>query len=208
MHTLQTDILGPVRVFPLSSPAVGAGEGVAILSGTPESAADTDAAPLLRIHSRCLYGELLKSRDCDCLAQYEEAVRLILDARSGIICYLEQEGRGKGLIHKARAYEYMETHRVDTVDAYKDLDYELDPRSYDHVIQFLREIGISRIRLITNNPRKISALTDAGIRVERVPAIVGINHWNIDYIQTKRRKLGHIIDLVPPTDPATEDRDE
>lgn len=197
MHTLQTDILGPVRVFPFSSSSAGAGEGVAIVSGEPEMISDKEPAPLLRMHSRCLYGELLRSRDCDCLAQYEESVRLILDERSGIICYLEQEGRGKGLMRKAIAYEYMQEHGVDTVEAYTRLDYPLDARSYDHVAKFLSDFGIDRVRLITNNPRKVYALENKGITVDRVPVVVGVNHWNARYLEVKKDKLGHLIDVEP-----------
>jgi GTP cyclohydrolase II len=195
MHTLQTDILGPVRVFPFSSSKPGEGDAVAIVAGTPETVPKTAPAPLVRLHSRCLYGEFLKSRDCDCLAQYEETLRLILDERVGIIFYLEQEGRGRGLMDKARAYQYMERYRKDTVEAYTDLNYEVDPRGYSHVSHFLRELGIDRVRLITNNPRKVEALESDGIHVERIPVVVGINHWNIHYIEAKKNKLGHMIDL-------------
>ena len=208
MHTLQTDILGPVRVFPFSSAEKGEGDAVAIVAGTPETTPKTAPAPLLRMHSRCLYGELLKSRDCDCLAQYEEAIRLILDERAGIICYLEQEGRGKGLISKALAYEYQERNRVDTVEAYSRLHYELDQRGYSHVASFLRSLGITRVRLITNNPRKVQALQDADIAVQRIPVVVGVNHWNIHYIETKRDKLGHLFDVIDlPSEGRTSEAD-
>lgn len=198
MHTLQTDILGPVRVFPFHSSEPGEGDGLAIVSGTPETVPKTAPAPLIRIHSRCLYGEVLRSRDCDCQAQYEETIRLILDERVGIIFYLEQEGRGRGLMDKAQAYEYMEKYRKDTVEAYTDLQFELDPRRYSHVSAFLHDLGIDRVRLITNNPRKVNALQDDGLTVERVPVVVGINHWNIHYIEAKKQKLGHLIDIDMP----------
>jgi GTP cyclohydrolase II len=198
MHTLQTDILGPVRVFPFHSSELGEGDAIAIVSGTPETVPKTAPAPLVRLHSRCLYGEVLRSRDCDCQAQYEETVRLILDERVGIIFYLDQEGRGRGLMDKAMAYEYMERHRKDTVEAYHELNFEVDPRKYSHVSDFLHELGIDRVRLITNNPRKVEALEQDGIAVERIPVVVGINHWNIRYIETKKHKLGHLIDLDIP----------
>jgi GTP cyclohydrolase II len=191
MHTLQTDILGPVKVFPFHSSKPGEGDAIAIVSGEPEAA----EAPLLRMHSRCLYGELLRSRDCDCYAQYEESIRLVLDEKCGIICYLDQEGRGRGLMDKALAYAYMERYRKDTVEAYHDLNFEVDPRTYSHVGEFLHELGVKKVRLITNNPRKVEALEAEGIIVERVPVVVGINHWNIHYIETKKYKLGHLIDL-------------
>lgn len=201
MHLLHTDTLGKVRTFPFASSRDGEGEGVAVIVGRPEDVRDDQPAPLLRVHSRCLYGEVLGSLDCDCLPQYQEAVRRIGQEGAGVVCYLEQEGRGQGLIHKARAYEYMQEHDLDTVEAYNRLDYEIDRRRYAHVGGFLRELGITRVRLLTNNPRKVSALEDAGIRVERVAVIVGINHWNAGYIATKRNKLGHLIDVALPGHP-------
>jgi GTP cyclohydrolase II len=194
-HSLQTDILGPVRVFSFSSSKEGEGDAVAIISGDPESTSNATHPPLLRMHSRCLYGELFLSRDCDCYAQYKEALRLILDERSGILCYLEQEGRGQGLVDKAKAYEYMEEQGVDTVEAYRELNYSVDGRGYGHVAAFLRGLGVYKVRLITNNPRKVVALEKAGVTVERVPVVVGINHWNAHYMAAKRNKLGHFIDV-------------
>jgi len=92
----------------------------------------------------------------------------------------------------------MEKNRKDTVEAYNDLNFQVDPREYSHVSAFLHDLGIDRVRLITNNPRKVRALEDDAITVERVPVVVGINHWNIHYIETKKNKLGHLIDLDIP----------
>lgn len=196
MHTLQTDLLGPVRIFPFSSSDYGHGDAIAIVSGSPEETPEESTPPLLRVHSSCLYGDVLRARDCDCFPQFRESARLILDEGSGIICYLDQEGRGQGLMRKAFAYEYMEKHGTDSVEAYTHLNYELDPRRYSHVAAFLREMHIPHVRLLTNNPQKIQSLESHGIRVERVPLITGVTRWNSTYLATKRNKLGHLIDTL------------
>lgn len=192
MHTLMTELWGQVRVFPFSSPAKGEGDGVAVLIGKPEK----QTRPLLRIHSRCSYGEVFRSLDCDCLAQYERSLDNILKEGHGIVAYLEQEGRGCGLLQKAAAYELAQRDKLDTVEAYQQLHLPSDQRHYSHVVTLLRSLQIDRLRLLTNNPRKLTELLENGIEVERVPLRIPPNEWNLAYMRTKQAKLGHDLGLI------------
>lgn len=191
MHHLVTAPFGQARIYPLHSEKSGEGEAVAVLFGSPEA----EEFPLLRLHSRCLYGELLRSPDCDCLAQYELATQMMVEEGSGILVYLEQEGRGCGLVRKAQAYELMERQGLDTVEAYEALGLPLDARSYGHVADFLISLGLRGVRLLTNNPRKIDQLDACGLEVMRVPLQTGASSWNIEYLATKQTKLGHDLGL-------------
>lgn len=192
MHTLATEHWGQVRIQSFGSLAKGEGDGVAVLIGQPES----EPRPLVRIHSRCLYGEVFRSLDCDCLTQYKKALDMIAHEGHGIVIYLDQEGRGCGLQKKAAAYEIVQAAKVDTVEAYRQLNLPSDMRHYSHVVAILREFGVSRIRLLTNNPRKMAELLDSGLEVQRVPLQVPPNEWNIAYLTAKQVKLGHDLGLV------------
>jgi 3,4-dihydroxy 2-butanone 4-phosphate synthase/GTP cyclohydrolase II len=154
-------------------------------------------APLARIHSRCLYGEVFGSAECDCGAQIKAAFALIKKERVGVIIYLDQEGRGCGLTAKAAGYELHDREGLDTVEAYKRLGLPVDARSYGSAVSMLKHLGIERLRLLTNNPAKVSFLADAGFLVERVPLRVRPTIANRDYLWTKQQKLGH--DLGVPT---------
>jgi GTP cyclohydrolase II len=147
---------------------------------------------LVRIHSECLTGDALSSLHCDCGAQLRSALNTIAHEGRGILLYLRQEGRGIGLINKIRAYE-LQRAGADTVDANRHLGLPDDAREYTAAVQMLRALGVARVRLMTNNPAKISALESMGVEVvERLPLLAGHNAHNDFYLQTKRRHMGHL----------------
>ena len=156
--------------------------------GTPPA----DAPMLVRIHSRCCFGDVFGGLTCDCRAQLEEAIRLITAAGSGLIFYLNQEGRGVGLAAKIEALHVEQSENVDTVEAFTRLRFPLDPRGYRLVSRCLKEMGISAVRLLTNNPAKCAALRQDGIDVVREPLIVQAAPLAAPYIQTKVEKMGHV----------------
>lgn len=150
--------------------------------------------PLVRLHSECLTGDALFSLRCDCGPQLEAALRRIAEAGVGAVLYLRQEGRGIGLGNKIRAYA-LQDDGADTVEANHQLGFPADARDFGVAIELLRRHGLTRIRLMTNNPRKLDQLRTAGIEVvERVPLHAGANPHNLDYLATKASKLGHLID--------------
>lgn len=153
------------------------------------------APPLVRVHSECLTGDALFSQRCDCGAQLEAALeRIALEGR-GAVLYLRQEGRGIGLGNKIRAYA-LQDQGADTVEANHQLGLPVDAREYGLAVDLLKQLGQTRIRLMTNNPRKLDAITGDGIEiVERVALETGRNPHNAAYLDVKRRKLGHLIDL-------------
>ncbi len=156
----------------------------------------TGDAPLARIHSECLTGDVMFSQRCDCGAQLESALRRIADEGRGILLYLRQEGRGIGLVNKIRAYRLQEA-GADTVEANLQLGFHADARNYELVLPMLEQFGIEAVRLMTNNPRKIDALGKLGIKVaERVPLLVNRNVYNENYLNTKQAKLGHMMTSV------------
>jgi GTP cyclohydrolase II len=149
---------------------------------------------LVRIHSRCLYGDAMGSEDCDCGPELELALDLIQDAQCGILVYLDQEGRGAGLILKARSLRHSELHGVDTFASYAALEHEPDVRSYKHAAMALSDLGLSSVRLLTNNPDKIEAVREAGLAVERVPLITEARSERARaYLDAKRRIRGHLL---------------
>ena len=151
-------------------------------------------APLVRVHSQCLTGDVFHSLRCDCGAQLELALRSIAAERRGLLIYENQEGRGIGLLNKLRAYE-LQDRGADTVEANQQLGFEADLRGYELAGAILLHLGLNAIRLMSNNPEKIQALERAGVRVtERVPSIVPPLDSTEDYLRTKREKLGHLLD--------------
>jgi GTP cyclohydrolase II len=148
--------------------------------------------PLVRLHSECLTGDVFGSLKCDCGPQLREALRLIGAAGGGVLLYLRQEGRGIGLANKLRAYA-LQDRGLDTVEANERLGFADDERDYTHAAAMLRELGIDRVRLLTNNPAKAEGLNAAGIEVvERVAHQMPANPHNADYLAVKRAKSGHL----------------
>jgi len=167
----------------------GGREHVALTLG---EVADGDA-PLARVHSECLTGDALFSLRCDCGFQLEAALEAISREGRGVLLYLRQEGRGIGLINKIRAYK-LQDGGADTVEANEQLGFPADMRDFRIAREMLALLGVDAVRIMTNNPRKIATLEQAGIRVaERVPLQVGRNEFNDHYLNTKRAKLGHLF---------------
>ena len=148
---------------------------------------------LVRVHSECLTGDVFGSRRCDCGPQLHSAMRQIADAGHGVIVYMRQEGRGIGLAPKIKAYKLQEQ-GYDTVEANKKLGYGMDLREYGLGAQILTDLGLKRIRLLTNNPKKVVGLEGYGLEiVEQVPIKIRPNIHNALYLKTKREKLGHLL---------------
>ena len=173
-----------IRLFP-----EGDKEHVALCLGDIGS----DEPVLLRVHSECLTGDTLFSLRCDCGFQLQSALQKIAEAGRGVLLYLRQEGRGIGLTNKIRAY-HLQDHGQDTVEANVSLGFGPDQREYAIAISMLQQLAISKVRLMTNNPRKVNALSDAGITVvERVALASGANPHNQHYLKVKQHKLGHLF---------------
>src|SRR5215472_6101075 len=150
-------------------------------------------APLVRVHSQCLTGDVLTSLRCDCRSQLELSMRKIGHAPSGILLYLPQEGRGIGLMNKLRAYQ-LQDGGMDTVEANEKLGFAADAREYDFSAQVLKKLGAKRIRLLSNNPEKVRQLEKSGIQVvERVPCQPRVSKISRAYLKTKKRKMGHLL---------------
>ena len=164
-------------------------EHLAIVSG------EIDARKRIpvRIHSECWTGDVLGSLKCDCRAQLEAGLRYIGE-HGGIMLYLRQEGRGIGLLNKLKAYALQEQ-GLDTVEANHSLGFEDDLRTYESAVEMLRFFGIHKVLLLTNNPKKIQALEDAGIHVQREAHQLESNPHNLFYLQTKAKKSGHMLDF-------------
>ena len=149
---------------------------------------------LVRVHSQCLTGDVFHSLRCDCRAQLEIALEAIALEGRGLLIYEHQEGRGIGLMNKLRAYE-LQDHGADTVEANEQLGFEADLRAYQMPPAILKHLGVKAVRLMSNNPEKIQALEQAGIRVvERIPCIAEPMGSTENYLRTKREKLGHLLD--------------
>ena len=150
-------------------------------------------APLVRVHSQCLTGDVLASLRCDCRAQLELSLKEIGRAPSGVLIYLPQEGRGIGLMNKLRAYQ-LQDGGMDTVEANEKLGFAADSRDYDFCANILKQFGATRIRLLSNNPEKVRQLEKAGIRVvERVACQPRISKTSRAYLKTKKSKMGHLL---------------
>jgi GTP cyclohydrolase II len=150
--------------------------------------------PLVRIHSQCLTGDVFHSLRCDCRSQLELSLNLIAEEGRGLLIYEHQEGRGIGLLNKLRAYE-LQDGGADTVEANERLGFEADLRDYRMPAEILRYFKIKSVRLLSNNPDKIAALENAGIRVaERIPCIIAAHESSEGYLRTKKQKMGHLLD--------------
>jgi GTP cyclohydrolase II len=150
-------------------------------------------APLVRVHSQCLTGDVFTSERCDCRAQLEFSLRQIAKEPAGVLLYLPQEGRGIGLINKLKAYELQDA-GLDTVQANRKLGFAADSRDYEFAAEALKALGVRKLRLLSNNPDKVKQLEGAGIRViERVPCRPRTSHHSKFYLRTKKDKLGHLL---------------
>jgi 3,4-dihydroxy 2-butanone 4-phosphate synthase/GTP cyclohydrolase II len=157
--------------------------------------ADPTQPPLVRIHSECFTGDTLGSLRCDCNQQWRGSLARI-GSEGGVLIYLRQEGRGIGLINKIKAYALQER-GLDTVEANQELGLPVDDRSYELAAKALRDLGVDSVRLITNNPEKIHDLQQHGITVaERIPLDIAPTQFDERYLQTKKDKLGHLIESL------------
>jgi GTP cyclohydrolase II len=163
-------------------------EAVALVMGDVHS-----APPLVRVHSQCLTGDVFHSLRCDCRQQLEMALSMIRDLGAGILIYEQQEGRGIGLMAKLQAYELQDA-GLDTVEANERLGFKADQRNFALPGQMLGALGVTRVRLLSNNPDKVEALRRAGVEVvERVPCEVTPSPHAEEYLKTKKEKLGHLF---------------
>ncbi len=182
---------GNFRIFGFESSDKSDG-AVALVMGKPAEA----ESPLVRIHSQCLTGDVFSSSRCDCGAQLAVAQKAIAESGDGILIYQLQEGRGIGLMNKLMAYELQDAGH-DTVEANHELGFEADHRDYALCIDILQHFGVKRVRLMSNNPRKIQALKEAGITIaEQVSIEIAPTDDTQRYLQTKKAKLGHMLSKV------------
>ena len=162
---------------------------------------DPEKEIMVRVHSECLTGDVFGSDRCDCGAQLQEAMRMVSEAGSGVILYMRQEGRGIGLINKLKAYSLQDNEGLDTVDANIELGFKPDLRDYGIGAQILRDLGVRKMCLLTNNPKKIVGLKGYDMVVTRRMSIeVGAVPENLDYLRCKKDRMGHILDLSKATD--------
>jgi 3,4-dihydroxy 2-butanone 4-phosphate synthase/GTP cyclohydrolase II len=151
---------------------------------------------LVRVHDECLTGDIFGSLRCDCGEQLHNTLKILQETGKGILLYMRQEGRGIGLENKLHAYLLQEK-GLDTVEANEKLGLPADKRDYGIGAQILRDLGVTKMRLLTNNPKKFAALAGYGLEiVERVPIVIEPKEENRDYLRTKKEKLGHIIEKV------------
>jgi 3,4-dihydroxy 2-butanone 4-phosphate synthase/GTP cyclohydrolase II len=162
---------------------------------------DPEKEIMVRVHSECLTGDVFGSDRCDCGAQLQAAMRMVSEAGTGIILYMRQEGRGIGLINKLKAYALQDNEGLDTVDANIELGFKPDLRDYGIGAQILRDLGVRKMCLLTNNPKKIVGLEGYDMEVTRRQSIeVGALPENLEYLRCKKDKMGHLLDLSKATD--------
>jgi GTP cyclohydrolase II len=164
-------------------------EAVALVRGNLKG----KQTPLVRVHSQCLTGDVLNSLRCDCRAQLELSLKKIGQAPAGVLLYLPQEGRGIGLMNKLRAYQ-LQDRGMDTVEANEALGFASDAREYEFPAKILKQLGATKIRLLSNNPEKVRQLEEYGIKVmERVPCQPRVSKISRKYLETKKSKMGHFL---------------
>ena len=170
-------------------------EHVALIMGE----IDQEKSTLVRVHSECLTGDVFDSTRCDCGEQASASLRMIAEEGCGVFLYMRQEGRGIGIHNKLKAYA-LQDKGYDTVDANVMLGFAPDPRQYGVGAQILEDIGVKKMRLLTNNPTKRVGLEGFGLEVtDRVPIVAPYKDANVDYMETKRIRMGHILEPVDPT---------
>jgi GTP cyclohydrolase II len=184
---------GKFRIYGFSAESGSDGnrrveEAVALVMGDVQS-----VPPLVRVHSQCLTGDVFHSLRCDCRQQLEMALSMIRELGAGILVYEQQEGRGIGLMAKLQAYELQDS-GLDTVEANERLGFKADQRDFALPGEILKALGVSKVRLLSNNPEKVEALQRAGVEVvERVPCEVSASPHAEEYLKTKKEKLGHLF---------------
>jgi GTP cyclohydrolase II len=180
---------GKFRIFGFQGNFDGRKEdAVALVMGDVHS-----SPPLVRIHSQCLTGDVFGSLRCDCRQQLEMALAMIAERGAGVLIYEQQEGRGIGLMAKLKAYE-LQDDGLDTVEANERLGFKADQREFALPSEILKALGVSQVRLLSNNPDKVAALERGGITVvDRVPCEVSVNAHSEEYLKTKKEKLGHLF---------------
>ena len=193
--TLPTDY-GPFRMYDTGH------EEVRLI--TMGDIAHLAEEPYVRIHSSCLASEVFGARDCDCADQLDQSMRLVAREGSGVIIHLHQEGRGHGLSKKIQAVRMMEKFNVDTAESFEILNFEQDVRSYTSAISILDVLGVSKLKLISNNPRKKAELERCGITVTEQRTYPVLRDENMDYLHSKNDKLGHKLPLTNPGHEADE----
>jgi GTP cyclohydrolase II len=155
--------------------------------------------PLFRLHSSCLASEVFEAQDCDCADQLREAMKLIARDGAGVIVHMHQEGRGQGLSNKIQAVAKMQKSFVDTAEAFQAMGLEQDIRDYRMAVDMLKKLAVGHVRLISNNPRKVSALVQAGLKVDIVNTHPRVRPENAAYLKSKNIKLGHCLPLESKT---------
>ncbi len=186
----------------------GEEEHIALTMGLNEvgqkSKKTEDDSILTRVHSACFTGDIFSSKRCDCGEQLKESLRMIAQRKKGILIYLNQEGRGIGLLNKLKSYQ-LQDQGMDTVSANLSLGLPVDNRNYHFAYQVLKYFNIQQVELITNNPEKIKGLEEMGLKVRRVASQTHIHSENSFYLKTKKQKLNHLLDLQPEIKMAEED---
>lgn len=188
---VPTEIAGEFKAIVYTND-VDSHEHLALVKGDIKQ----DQKVLVRVHSECLTGDVFGSARCDCGLQLNAAMRMVEQEGSGVILYMRQEGRGIGLVNKLRAYKLQDEEKLDTVEANIKLGFKPDLRNYGIGAQILRDIGVRKMRLLTNNPKKIIGLEGYGIEVvDRLPLEMEANLENKDYLVCKRDRMGHLIEV-------------
>ena len=182
--------------FDLFGYEAGTGGGAKSYVVLSKGALTAASAPLVRIQSQCLTGDVFGSTRCDCGEQLRVAMQMIQTDGQGVIIYHPEEGRGIGLLNKLRAYE-LQDQGIDTVEANHRLGFDADQRDYSLCAEIVKDLGVARVRLLSNNPGKLKALEEAGVRVlERIPIEISPRGTTRYYLKTKKEKLGHWLNQV------------